>query len=173
MRNTRHENLAEHSHETAVLAHALALIGNTYFNKAYNSERAAVLALFHDANEIMTGDMPTPVKYFGSDIVKAYKNIENAANKRIIGFLPPETADNYKSILNPDKSEAEYSLIKAADKLSALIKCIEEKKAGNSEFDEAYKSIEAALIGMNSDEVNWFMENCIGGYSEPIDLTVK
>ena len=139
MRNTITENIAEHSLDVAVIAHGLAIIGNTYFGKQLNEDRIAVLAMYHDTTEIITGDMPTPIKYYNCDIKKVYKDIEKVAENRLIEKLPEDFKGEFENIYNPDKEIAR--LVKAADKLSAYIKCIEEENAGNSEFKKAKESI--------------------------------
>ena len=137
MRNTRRENLSEHSLETAQIAHALALIGNKRLGKSYNANFAAVTAMYHDTPEIITGDMPTPVKYYNSEIKDVYKDIEKAAEKRLTDMLPEDFKEDFAALYSPDKDTAR--LVKAADKLSALIKCIEELNMGNREFAVAEK----------------------------------
>ncbi len=142
MRNTRSENLSEHSLETAIIAHALAVIGNTRFGKSYDPQRAAALALLHDASEIITGDMPTPVKYHSEEIRKAYAEVENLAVERLVALLPEEFRPYYRELMTmsaPGDGELKL-LIKAADRISAAIKCIEERLSGNQDFREAERS---------------------------------
>ena len=143
MRNTRQENLSEHSFETAVLAHALATLRNVRFGGHVNPERAAVLALFHDAPETLTGDLPTPVKYYSADIRGAYRAVESAAEQTLLSLLPSDLQDIYAPLLRGDsETDAElHRLVKAADKLSALIKCLEERRMGNAEFLKAEDSL--------------------------------
>jgi len=133
MRNTRNENLSEHSFETAVIAHSLAILRNTRFGGNVNPERAAVLALFHDSSEIFTGDLPTPVKYFNPQIRTAYGKVEKVAKNKLLSFLPDDIKPSYNTILNAtgEGDKELLPLIKAADKLSAIIKCVEEKRAGS------------------------------------------
>ena len=139
MRNTENENLCQHSFEVAVIAHALALIGNRLFEKHYDPGRAAVLALFHDAPEIFTGDMPTPAKYFTDEIKTAYSSLEGASTAKLINSLPEELKKDYTDLIRTSRRDAELrKLVKAADKISALIKCEEELKVGNREFAGAY-----------------------------------
>ncbi len=170
MRNTTTENLAEHSHSVAIIAHALGVIKNTYFGGDINAERCATLALYHDASEIMTGDMPTPIKYYSSNIITAYKDIEKKANEYLASMLPEEMADNYKLIMN-SSSEDEYliKLVKAADKISAYIKCLEETKMGNHEFSSALVSTKSKIDAIELDEVRFFMDNFVKSFGLSLD----
>lgn len=170
MRNIKEENIAEHSHQVAVIAHALALISNTYFKGEIDSGRVALLALYHDAGEVIIGDLPTPVKYFNPEINFSYGKIESIAKDKLISFLPQELASSYQPLFFAEESTYEYQLVKAADKLSAYIKCLEEGTAGNREFDQAKKSIEKGLEEYSHmPEVAWFMENCLSAYSVTLD----
>ena len=135
MRNTSYESLSVHSQEVSIIAHALCVIGNKRLKKNYNADKAATIALYHDASEIITGDMPTPVKYDNANIKKAYKDIENVANEKLISMLPDDLKDEYRDILFYDESYKK--IIKSADKISAIIKCEEELKMGNTEFKKA------------------------------------
>ena len=157
MRNTRNENLSEHSLEVAFIAHCLALIGNKRMGKNYDTDRIAVCAMFHDTSEIITGDMPTPIKYYNPEIKEAYKKIEAVAEDELISMLPEDLRDDFSSIYSPPP-DAER-LIKAADKLSALIKCIEEVKMGNLEFKDAEKSTRASIERLGCPEADAFMKN--------------
>ena len=157
MRNTRTENVEEHSYEVAVLAHALAVIGRDVFHKDLNPDRTAAAALFHDAPEIITGDMPTPIKYNNPALKDAYKRVEAAAQDKLLSMLPPELAPAYEPLVREsEKDVGRY--VKAADKLAAWLKCQEELKAGNGEFGRAADETMAALRSMNMEEVDWFME---------------
>lgn len=159
MRNTYPENIQQHSSETAILAHALAKIGNIYFGKSYDSDRAATLALYHDANEILTGDLPTPVKYLNPSIMTAYKQVETEASKQLLSMLPEELLPEYESYFLENEDDKElWKLVKAADKLSAYIKCVEERKAGNSEFKEAENATLNAIKALKLSEADKFME---------------
>lgn len=170
MNNTRTENLCDHSIDTAVIAHALCVLRNVRFGGNTNPERAALLAIYHDTGEIITGDLPTPVKYFNPEIKQAYKEIENHASVSLLNRLPNDLKPTYKSILCPDNSEKElWQLVKAADKLSALIKCTEELRMGNNEFASAEKSTRKALKAMNIPEVTVFMEEMLPAYSLNLD----
>ena len=168
MRNSRQETLTEHTLEVAVLAHALATIGNTRCGKNYNADRAAVLGLFHDAHEILTGDMPTPVKYQNPAIETAFKGVEQAANDNLIAMLPEDLQSVYAPLLQ-EEGEDLKPLVKAADKLSALIKSIEERKAGNSEFKLAEQSIREQLAAMPLPEVGIFMKEFMPAFQLTLD----
>ena len=167
MRNTHHESLSEHSHETAVLAHALAVIENQYFGGDYDPDRAAALALFHDTTEIITGDLPTPVKYYSTELREAYRNVENAAANRLLAMLPQELRAIYDPLLREEGREKE--IVKAADKLSALIKCIEEQRMGNQDFASAEVSLCNALQKSTLQSVSFFCENFLPSYSLTLD----
>ena len=170
MRNTFTENVQEHSLQVAMIAHGLAVIRNTYFNGEINPERVAILAMFHDCNEIITGDMPTPIKYYNPQISKIYKDIEDISKEKIISMLPEEMADEYYSLFfkNPEDVEC-WKLVKAADRISAYIKCIEEVKAGNTEFKKASESILDTIMEIELEEVKYFMEKFIPGFYLSLD----
>ena len=156
MRNTRTENVEEHSYEVAVLAHALAVVGRDVFHKELDPDRIAAAALFHDAPEIITGDMPTPIKYNNPSLKNAYKQVEASAQDKLLSMLPPELVPAYEPLVREsDKTVKRY--VKAADKLAAWLKCQEELKAGNTEFGRAADETMAALRSMNMEEVDWFM----------------
>ncbi len=169
MRNTFSENIQEHSHQVAVLAHALALIRRDILGlPGPDPDKCAVAALYHDASEILTGDMPTPIKYYNPDIKNAYKQVEHIAGNRLLDMLPPQLRQSYERyVLESDESL--LPIVKAADKLSAYIKCIEEQKAGNTEFDSAAELTLQALKKQNLPELTWFMENCLEGFSLNLD----
>ena len=170
MRNSRQENISEHSLEVSMLAHALAVISRERLNKPINVERAALMGIYHDATEIITGDMPTPIKYFNENIKGAYKAVEENAAEKLIRMLPQDMQKSYKEIFFPEEKDAYiWSLVKAADKLSALIKCIEERKAGNSEFKSAEESTYKMLIDMKLEEVNIFLKEFIPSYQKTLD----
>ena len=168
MRNTDPENIQEHSHMVAVLAHALAVIHNEKFGGQVDPGTVAVAALYHDASEILTGDMPTPIKYDNPDIQSAYKQVEAVAERKLLELLPPELRGVYKPILTPRDPEI-LRLVKAADKLSAYIKCVEELKAGNNEFRDAATQTRAALEGYGLPEVAYFMETFLHSFSLTLD----
>ena len=169
MRNTFSENISEHSHMTAVLAHALALIRRDILKlDTPDPDRCAVAALYHDASEILTGDMPTPIKYYNPDIKEAYKKVERIAGNRLLDMLPPELRSSYEHYVLEDDAEL-LPFIKAADKLSAHIKCLEEQKAGNTEFDTAAKQTWDSMKAMERPELDWFLENCLGAFALNLD----
>ena len=169
MRNTFSENISEHSHMTAVLAHALALIRRDILKlDAPDPDKCAVAALYHDASEILTGDLPTPIKYYNPDIKAAYKQVERIAGNRLLDMLPPELRASYESYVLEDDAALE-PFVKAADKLTAHIKCLEEQKAGNTEFDSAAKQTWDAMKAMNRPELDWFLEHCLPAFALNID----
>jgi len=169
MRNTFSENISEHSHQVAVLAHALALISRDILNlPTPNPDRCAVAALYHDASEILTGDLPTPIKYYNPRIKDAYKQVERVAGNRLLDMLPPALRESYAHLVLEDEEEV-LPFVKAADKLSAHIKCLEEQKAGNTEFDTAAKQTWDAMKAMNRPELDWFLDNCLGAYTLNLD----
>lgn len=171
MRNIRHENLTEHSAECAMLSHALCEIGNKYFGKNYNSDRAAVCALYHDMSEIFTGDMPTPVKYFNDTIRDSYKQIEKDAVDKALVKLPPELKEGYAEIFGFEEDKDMKKIVKAADKLCAYLKCVEEYGNGNKEFKAALASTEKALKehAASCEELKWFLENMAGEFEKTLD----
>ena len=168
MRNTAPENVQEHSHQVAVLAHALAVIRREKFGGTVDPGAVAVAALYHDASEILTGDMPTPIKYDNPAIRKAYKDVEAVAEQKLVDFLPEDLRPFYRPILTAEDKEVE-ELVKAADKLSAHIKCMEELKAGNNEFREAAAQTRRALEGYDLPEVRYFMETFLDSFSLTLD----
>lgn len=167
MRNTRKENLSEHSLEVAFIAHALAVIRNRRFGGNLNAERIATAAMFHDTSEIITGDMPTPIKYFNEDIKDAFKQIEALADDKLIALLPEDLREDFYTLYNP--TDEEKKIIKAADKLSALIKCIEENEMGNREFSDAEKATRKSLDKFDMPEVKVFLEEFIPSFSLTLD----
>ena len=170
MRNTQTENISEHSNDVAVLAHALCVIGNSCLGKNLNAERAAFLGLYHDMTEIITGDMPTPVKYYSDEMQKAYSVVEKTAGEKLISMLPQDMRSVYESaFFKKEEDEYLWKIVKAADKLSALIKCIEEMKAGNKEFEKALESTEASLRKMNLSEAEIFLDEFIGSFYLSLD----
>ena len=169
MRNSFSENIQEHSHQVAVLAHALALIRREILHlPGPDPERCATAALYHDASEILTGDMPTPIKYYNPEIRSAYKAVEHVAGEKLLSLLPPELRDSYASYVLED-DPALNPIVKAADKLSAHIKCLEELKAGNTEFATAAAQTLSALHEANREEVEWFLENCLEPFTRDLD----
>lgn len=168
MRNTEEENIQEHSHMVAVLAHALALIRVRVFGGEADANAVAVAALYHDATEILTGDMPTPIKYYNPEISAAYRKVEAVAGEKLISMLPPELRADYAPVIHME-DESTHRLVKAADKLSAYIKCVEELKAGNLEFKKAAEQTKRALEEMHLPELDWFMANCMESFSMTLD----
>ena len=169
MRNTFSENVQEHSHQVAVLAHALALIRRDILHlPTPDPDRCAVAALYHDASEILTGDLPTPIKYYNPRIKDAYKQVERVAGNRLLDMLPQALRDSYEHLVLEDDKELE-PFVKGADKLSAYIKCVEEQKAGNTEFDSAAAVTMQALKAMHREELDWFIENCLPAFSLNLD----
>jgi len=169
MRNTFSENLTEHSYMTAMFAHALALIRRDILKlETPDPDRCAVAALYHDVSEILTGDLPTPVKYYNDDIKKAYKQVEHIAGNRVLDMLPQELRGSYEhDVLEDDP--AVRPIVKAADKLSAYIKCLEEQKSGNTEFDFAAKQTWESMKAMHLPELEWFLENCMAPFTMNLD----
>jgi 5'-deoxynucleotidase len=169
MRNTYSENIQEHSHQVAVLAHALALIRRNVLKlEGPDPDRCAVAALYHDATETLTGDLPTPIKYYNPGIKDAYKQVERIAGERLLDMLPQELRDSYAHLIFEDDLQVK-PIVKAADKLSAYIKCMEEQKAGNTEFDSAAVQTMQSMKQMQMPELNWFIDNCLEPFSLNID----
>lgn len=170
MKNSIPENLAEHSLDTAILTHALAVIGNQCYGKHYDPERAACVALFHDAPEILTGDLPTPVKYFNPEIRDAYKKVEKNASQKLLSYLPEELRPDYTAIFNQIDGDSDTArLIHWADRLSAYIKCIEEQKSGNAEFRKAAEGIRKNLDDSGMEEVFYFLKHFLHGFTLTLD----
>lgn len=170
MRNTRNENISEHSLEVATIAHALAVIRNTRFGGNVNADRAAVLGVFHDAPEIITGDMPTPVKYYSKQIREAYSQVEDEACEALLNMLPQDLREEYSAyFIKQDQDRELWKLVKAADKISAYIKCVEEAKAGNHDFDKAAKTNYDTLTSIEMPEVKCFIDEFLDSYSLTLD----
>ena len=169
MRNTFQENIQEHSHMVAVLAHALAVIRRDVFGGEIDPGRAAVLALYHDAPEILTGDLPTPVKYYDPQIRAAYGAVEEVSARRILSMLPEALRPAYVPLLIQEEGDPCHALVKAADKLSAYIKCVEELKAGNLEFRQAAQQTRQVLERSPLPEVGYFLEHFLPGFHLTLD----
>ena len=170
MRNTYPENIMEHSMQVACIAHALAVLGNKRFDRHYNVERAAVLALYHDVSEVITGDLPTPIKYINSEIHTAYKKLESDAGKKLLGLLPPDIQDEYLPLLTKnDEDELLWLLVKAADKLCAHIKSLEEMNAGNMEFKMAMAQTLDSVKSMHLPEADEFVLEFLPLFSCSLD----
>ena len=169
MRNTFEENIQEHSHMVAVLAHALALIRRDILGVPCDPGEAAALALYHDAPEILTGDLPTPVKYYNPEIRDAYREVETVSARRLLSMLPDALRPAYEPLLLEDPESGYHAVVKAADKLSAYIKCVEELKAGNSEFRQAAEQTRQALEASPLPEVGYFLEHFMPGFELTLD----
>lgn len=170
MRNTFNENICEHSLDVAMIAHALGVINNIYFGGCLNADRLALMGMYHDSTEIITGDMPTPVKYYNPQIRDAYKEVEGIAKDELLKGLPERMRPVYSTILADTEDEKElWKYVKAADKLSAYIKCIEEQRMGNRDFDKAGESIRQIIDSMNMPEVDFFVREFIPAYELTID----
>ena len=169
MRSTREENIMEHSQSVAMLAHALAVIRNEVFGGAVDISTTVLYALYHETSEVMTGDLPTPVKYYNKGIHGAYKELETRACEKMADMLPQKMKEVIKPYILADEQSEEYKLVKAADRLSAYIKCLEELRSGNSEFSKAKKSIEEDLHSRNMPEVEYFFEKFIPSFSLTLD----
>ncbi len=170
MRNTRTENISEHSNDVAAIAHAIAVIKNTRFGGNVNADRAAVLGLYHDMPEIITGDMPTPVKYHSEALHSEFQQVEDIACNKLLNMLPEDMQKTYKPYFFKEESdEYLWKIVKAADKISALIKCIEELNAGNNEFKRAAESSKKAIEKMNMPEANAFLEDFLESFSLSLD----
>jgi len=170
MHNTQTESLMQHTTECALIAHTLALTGNRLYGKAYDADKLAVYALFHDVTEVLTGDLPTPVKYYNEDMRKTYKDIEQTAAEALLAHLPDFLKDDYTAYLHGDGLEAEEKkLLKAADKLCAYIKCVTELQAGNREFAAAHEAIGRELAKADAPEVTYFMAHCMEAFARSLD----
>lgn len=172
MRNTRPETLSEHTLEVSMIAHALCVIGNVRYGKQLDANQAAIIGMYHDASEIITGDMPTPIKYYNPSIKEAFKSIEDEANNKLLAQLPDDLKTSYQSIFfKAEEHLYEWKLVKAADKLSAMIKCLEEEKTGNREFVKAKEATEKSLLKLADElpEVGDFMRDCLPAYSKTLD----
>ncbi|MGI6049646.1 MAG: 5'-deoxynucleotidase [Acetivibrionales bacterium] len=159
MRNVNRENIMEHSLQVAMIAHGLAVINNKIFGGNADPEKTALLAIYHDSNETITGDLPTPIKYFNQGMESSYKDLETISKHKLLSLLPEELAESYKEILFYDETSLEGRLVKAADRICAYIKCVEELKAGNAEFQKAQQSILKRILGLNLPEIDYFMNH--------------
>ena len=170
MKNTSSENLSEHSLEVSMIAHCLAVISNKRLGNNVNAERVALLGLYHDSTEIITGDLPTPVKYFNKSIQGSYKDLEKQAGRRLLNMLPEDLKEDYEDLFVPsEEDEYLWKLVKGADKLSALIKCIQEENTGNTEFLSAKKSTLEIIEKINMEEVNIYMDEFLPSYTKTLD----
>ncbi|MDR2590589.1 MAG: 5'-deoxynucleotidase [Oscillospiraceae bacterium] len=169
MRNNSIENIQEHSHMVAVIAHALAIIKRDVFGENIDPGLAASIALYHDSSEIFTGDMPTPIKYYDPEIMEAYKKVENVASEKLLKALPIEFRESYATYIKPNKDDYVYSLVKAADTMGAYIKCIEEQKSGNPEFSHAKEQSLRKLESLKMPEVDYFIKHFIPAFELSLD----
>lgn len=170
MRNVQTENISEHSLQVAFVAHALALIKNKKFAGNVNPERIALIAMFHDAGEVLTGDLPTPIKYYNPEIAREYKKIEKIAEQKLVGMLPPEFQDDYRMLIDSDALQPEEQhIVKQADALCAYLKCIEELSAGNNEFKLAKKRLKKTLRDRHSEEMDYFMSVFVPSFHLSLD----
>lgn len=170
MRNVQTENISEHSLQVAFVAHALALIKNKKFAGNVNPERIALIAMFHDAGEVLTGDLPTPIKYYNPEIAREYKKIEKIAEQKLVGMLPPEFQDDYRMLIDSDALQPEEQhIVKQADALCAYLKCIEELSAGNNEFKLAKKRLKKTLRDRHNEEMDYFMNVFVPSFHLSLD----
>ena len=169
MRNSIHENIQEHSHMVSVIAHALGVIRRDVYGIPCDPEACATVALYHDASEILTGDLPTPIKYHDEEIMSAYRRVETIASEKLLGMLPQELQAAFEPVLVGETQRELHPIVKAADKLSAYIKCIEERKAGNNEFLNAEKQTLAAIHAYNLPEAEYFIEHFIPAFEKTLD----
>ena len=169
MRSVREENIMEHSQQVAVIAHALALINNKVFGGNVDEKKVVLLAQYHEVGEVITGDLPTPIKYFNPQIQSAYKDLEKEASEKLINMLPDILKEEYRAYVIPNTETEEYKLVKYADRLAAYLKCVEEVKAGNSEFKKAKTSIGAELKTSKCKEVEYFLKEFAPAYDLTLD----
>ena len=169
MRSVREENIMEHSQQVAVIAHALALINNKIMGGRADANLVVMLAQYHEVGEVITGDLPTPIKYFNPEIKNAYKDLEKHACEKILAMLPSDFQDEYRKFVLPDTDTYEYKLVKCADRLSAYLKCVEEVKAGNSEFKKAKTSIGAELKKCGVPEVEYYLKEFVPAFELSLD----
>jgi len=168
MRNTLPENDMEHALQTAMVAHCIAVMGNVRYQRNYNAEYVMALAVYHDSSEVITGDLPTPIKYFNREMKTAYKALERKASERLLDMLPDSLREDYAEYVLPDEGSPEYRVVKAADRLAAYLKCVEEMRAGNNEFKKAMLSIEEDLRKLGRPEVDYFLRE----FAPAFDLTL-
>ena len=173
MRNTKIENDMEHVFQTAMIAHAIALLGNARYERAYDAEHIAVLGMYHDASEVITGDLPTPIKHNNLAIKKEYHKLESIAQKRLLTMLSADIMPDYEPLIEPDETSEEWRVVKAADKISAYIKCVEERSAGNREFEQAEVTTLAAIRKIDLPEVQDFMDEYVPGFGMSLDEISK
>ena len=170
MKSVSDENIAEHSAQVAQIAHALAVIKNQKFGGSINADRVATMALYHETSEVLTGDLPTPIKYYNPEIRTAYKNIEKTANEKLLSMLPEELRDEYRALVEPEADSYEELLVKAADKISAYIKCVEEMRSGNREFARAEVTLrESVEKYFEYEEIKYFCDTFLDSFRRTLD----
>ena len=170
MKSVSEENIAEHSAQVAQLAHAIALIKNKKFGGSLNADRIATMALYHETSEVLTGDLPTPIKYYNTEIRRSYKDIEHTANDKLIGMLPEEFREDYRELIDIMPDSEEHAIIKAADKIAAYIKCVEELRSGNKEFAMAEKTLKKEVEAYRRlPEVDWFCNTYLDTFKQTLD----
>ena len=169
MRNTMPENDMEHALQTGLIAHAMAVMGNRRYGRNYQPEYVLALAVYHDSCEVITGDLPTPIKHHNPAIKQEYNKLEDVDAQRLLGMLPPDLRDYYDPLIAHDESTPEWRLVKAADRICAYIKCLEEKKAGNLEFEQARRTVKKSIDQIDLPEVQDFMCECVPGFSLTLD----
>lgn len=169
MRNTMPENDMEHALQAAMIAHAIAVMGNVRYDRGYNAEYIMALAMYHDASEVITGDLPTPIKHHNPAIKQEYNKLEDIAAQKLIGMLPADLREYYTPLIAHDESTAEWVIVKAADRICAYIKCLEERKGGNQEFESARKSVKKTLDQFELPEIQDFIAQCVPGFAMTLD----
>lgn len=169
MRSVREENIMEHSQQVAIFAHALAVINNKVFNGNADPSKTVLYAIYHECSEVLTGDLPTPIKYYNNNIRGAYKSLEDKACDKLLLTLPEELRGEFENCMKPDPESYEYKLMKAGDRLAAYVKCLEELRFGNAEFKKAEKSIKSDLLSRNMPEVKYFFDNFIESFNLTLD----
>lgn len=169
MRSTVAENIKEHSFDVIMFAHALSLIENKIYGGKIDEYKVMCLATYHEAGEVITGDLPTPIKYFNSQINSAYKDLERLASQKLVDSLPKELKDSYAEFISPDESTVEHKIMKAADRISAYVKCVDEVKSGNSEFVKAKESIWKSINAIELKCVKYFIENVLPSFEKTLD----
>ncbi len=173
MRNTESESLSQHSLDVAAIAHSLAVIGNKRLGKSYDTGKITLMGMYHDMPEIITGDMPTPVKYHNKEIREAFGSIEKAAQRSLLNTLPEDLREEYEDYIIPDEKSCEYRLVKAADKISALLKCMLEERSGNREFIKAREATEKSLHSMSCEEAEIFLKEYTESFSMVLDTVLE
>ena len=169
MRNTMPENDMEHALQAAMIAHAIAVMGRERYQRAYNAEYILALAMYHDASEVITGDLPTPIKHHNPAIRTEYNKLEDIAAQKLLSMLPPDLRSYYTPLIAHDESTEEWKIVKAADRICAYIKCLDERKAGNLEFEQARKAVKRTIDQIDIPEVQDFMSECVPGFSLTLD----